>query len=939
MFNTSHTKNLVVTSKRKKIVAGILLFIQLFSILLVPVTASAAAVYPGTPQKPTKVENVCFTASQSLLGYLVSYPYCYSTIAACKVVESTVPAALIESRCMDNSDTMSTWERFSNGSGTFSAVGERIFDKATQAIADAIAFLAEMINELASIFLEAMAFILDASIDRTINTATYKDLAVVNIGWAAVRDMTNMFFIFVLLYIAILTVVGSAGANAKRWVASLIIAAIMINFSLFLTQVVIDTGNVLAKGFWSKMVTTQGKVSGSSAAASLMQGFKIQTVYDTTNTATATTTQLPSDAYHRAMINLGGALVMFLAGYVFLAGAIMMVIRTVTLLIVMIASPFAFLGFALPKGGGFATEWLNKLTGATFVAPVFLFMLWLDSIIITSTDAERLTSGAGKKWGAAIVGQVDNYMIIYNFAVMMILVYAALYVSQKVSNGVGSSAAGYAKKGLGYGGAAAFATGGFAMRRTVGASADRIKNNENLQKAAQQTGLRGMMARTALRTANVGAKASFDVRGAPGMKGLSQVTGVGFGAAAGAGGERARRQAKDAATVKKAEELFPNNPVAQQNYIRNATRTVPGVGNSRFDQKPGEFASKEDKMLKEKKTTLDKEERIKADKEALKSKIEEASKTGQAIGEATAKEIKELFVKLGAKESLDSISMDKVREGELTNVAELFNKQMLAAMAADQDKYQAPLDKVSKAIMSSNNNDSRQYIIQQKKMQSPAYQSVDLNDELKNTLGSYDALGTLPANATPAEREKYFKSRDEYDGAVQDIMGAMKPKEIARLDNTTKSHESVVRNYTDKHFNEIESYHQNIMLDSDAPEQKSMFANMRKTAETKGTKSTQEYMKKARKNSGSAFYDHSAGVAAKKELGEKLASAEKDLADARKNLDEANKSGLPGRKSDAENAYKKAERNHSEAKRANDAGVNTSQPDLSGGDTDDDEVA
>ena len=71
-------------------------------------------------------------------------------------------------------------------------------------------------------------------------------------GWVVTRDLANMFFIFILLYIAIATILEIAAYNAKALLARLIIVALLLNFSLFFTRVIIDASNILALAFYDQ---------------------------------------------------------------------------------------------------------------------------------------------------------------------------------------------------------------------------------------------------------------------------------------------------------------------------------------------------------------------------------------------------------------------------------------------------------------------------------------------------------------------------------------------------------------------------------------------------------------------------------------------------------------------------------------------------------------
>ncbi len=482
------------------------------------------------------------------------------------------------------------------GGGTWWG-GGKVLEYLGDKLAEALEGLAHLIFTGAGFFMASMGTVLDTSIAFTLDSATFKSVGAIQVGWTAVRDFSNLFFIFVLLYIAILTVVGMAGSNAKRWVAHLVIAALLINFSLFATQVVVDAGNVLAIGFWDKMTLTVGTAPPTQTASLwFMEGFRIQTTADIkSNPADPSAKKIDPKHSTMTLIYLGGTLVYLVAGYVFLAGAIMMIVRSVTLMVLMIVSPFAFLGFALPKGGGFASQWLSKLIGTTFVAPAFIFMLYIDSLIIRGT-----TVAAGSEWiketGAdkskmalAFAGSPANFPIIYNYILMIILLLAALKVADAVGGGAGSAAGSWAKKSIG-GGAAAGFTGIAAFgRQTYGAAGKRAMNDEKWvkeqQKLAAKGGMAGRMANIRLATAEKASKATFDIRNAP-MGGLGVTAGLGAaGIRAGTASKKSfdthggivgrvvsdqnyKGSIKEAEIIKTANERYKNNPEARDKYLQ-----------------------------------------------------------------------------------------------------------------------------------------------------------------------------------------------------------------------------------------------------------------------------------------------------------------------------------------------------------------------------------
>ena len=90
--------------------------------------------------------------------------------------------------------------------------------------------------------------ILDYFVYYSTNSTSY-DNVFINKGWGAVRDVANIFFIVTLLYIAIKTVLSLDSSGSKKMISYVVIIALVINFSLFTTKVVIDASNILAKYF------------------------------------------------------------------------------------------------------------------------------------------------------------------------------------------------------------------------------------------------------------------------------------------------------------------------------------------------------------------------------------------------------------------------------------------------------------------------------------------------------------------------------------------------------------------------------------------------------------------------------------------------------------------------------------------------------------------
>lgn len=797
--------------------------------------------------------------------------------------------------------------------------GNAITELLVPALIKALEGIALLILTVASYFLQSMAIIMDVAIEVTISSGTFAQLDVVNIGWTAVRDISNMFFIFALLYIAIQTILGIAGSQAKRWLAHLIIAAIMINFSLFATKVVIDAGNVLATAFWSKISVKAGPAQVNSASSKLLSGFDLQTIL--TNEEKSTGKKLELKPIQLTMVYAGGAIFTFIAAYVFLAIALMMVSRTVQLVILMIFSPFAFMSFGLPKLEQYGHQWLDKLIKQTFAAPFLIFMLYLNAVLIDKTDLLALSGSKDATFMGALSG-VDpkSYAIIFNFIILIGFLIASLKIADGFAGQAGATARGLAAKATRWAGGmtAGVAVGGsaYAMRQTFGKFGQMGTENQELQKKAAEKGWGGAWARGRLALYSGMATASYDARatkagqsafGAAGLKAGSKAGGEGGFDAKGSilshltlGSLGYTGSEHDKKVLEIAEKRFKGNPKAKEKYLRanlgsTSARDADGnlIGDTLAEKAKSMLGGKKrydvDSDFKDTRAKVAAEQRVAAAKENIKklpaemeankkliAQLEALQASGTALSAAQTEQLRRATGELDIAQKNLRASVESLNGkefGEFVNETtfdkdhpenrELFQymtRQQLAYLNSNSTAYPPQvLQDVGAGIMEQGNEESRQYLIRQAQLKSSMF-PVDLRAELKREADTYKReMGTFdPTTADAAARQKHADELQRIDGRAQDLLGALTPKEVARLDKDLKTNEVLVRNFTAKHFNEIENYHKNILQDTGTQAGQEIVAAIRKAALEAGTQPTREYMNKAMRRQDSIYYDPNA---------------------------------------------------------------------------------
>src|SRR3989344_7760702 len=167
---------------------------------------------------------------------------------------------------------------------------------------------------------------------------------IVGIGWTILRDLSNLVFIFLILCVAISTILGLHHGSAMGSVLRIVIAAILINFSLFVTKAVIDVANIVALHFYNLITANTGAGGINTLSGVFMSGLGLQSFFD----HAAIAWNAPDVDLKLSLTFLFGALLMTVAAWMFFAATVMFLVRTLYLIVLMIFSPFAFIAWVVP---------------------------------------------------------------------------------------------------------------------------------------------------------------------------------------------------------------------------------------------------------------------------------------------------------------------------------------------------------------------------------------------------------------------------------------------------------------------------------------------------------------------------------------------------------------------------------------------------------------
>ncbi|MEK7539275.1 MAG: hypothetical protein AAB595_01360, partial [Patescibacteria group bacterium] len=270
-------------------------------------------------------------------------------------------------------------------------------------------------------------------------------------AWATLRDIANMCFIFVLLYAAFKTMFDANFGNFQTTIKNIIIVALLINFSLFFSKVVIDASNIVAVGFYKSITTSESSLSGSSTvggstefkksiSASYMNMLGVQKLYGSKILSSPELLKEPSKLL---VVGIMSSVFMLVTAVVLLIAGIMFIARFIILIFLMILSPLALIAFIIPSLDKRFWDWFHALVDQSFFAPLYFALTWVVFKIGTSLLEVLKTSQPGQtndmtdiftKPGGAMA-LLMNYVLIIGFSIA-----ALIFAKQMASKTAGFKA-------------------------------------------------------------------------------------------------------------------------------------------------------------------------------------------------------------------------------------------------------------------------------------------------------------------------------------------------------------------------------------------------------------------------------------------------------------------------------------------------------------------
>ncbi len=264
-------------------------------------------------------------------------------------------------------------------------------------------------------------------------------------GWVVVRDICNMFFVVILLVIAIATILRLENYSYKKWLPKLILMAILINFSKTICGLLIDIAQVAMLTFVNAFKNV--------AAGNIVEMMGLKEIVTLAKQSDKIGFWAIVGSYILGLIYIVIALIIITA---MLA---MLVMRIVMIWIYVVLSPLAYLLSAFPGGSKYASQWWSEFTKNLIVGPVLAFFIWLSFVSVqgvttnlpasdTSLQQDMASSGSfSTEVSSAAATEAATPDVFIKFIISIGMLLGGMQVTQSIGGAAAGVAGNVASKG------------------------------------------------------------------------------------------------------------------------------------------------------------------------------------------------------------------------------------------------------------------------------------------------------------------------------------------------------------------------------------------------------------------------------------------------------------------------------------------------------------
>jgi len=300
--------------------------------------------------------------------------------------------------------------------------------------------------------------LLNVAIFITTNLGPFiKDTPVIYNVWTIIRDLASMVLIFVILWAAIQMILNLKQPNFGNLLKNIVIMGILINFSFFFAQVMIDASNIVSLQFfnaitpgkeystgsklgdWTSKAFNDGGLSNVFMGALQVNGwYKNMGVVG--GSSSSGTTDQNAAPIRIVLVTFAGMIVMIFASMSFLAAAAVCLLRTAMLIFLLAFSPIWIAAFAFPELKEVANPWWKQFKVQLLFLPTYLILMYVAIRVLNESGLNKLTGSTESALTIASQANLSAYTSLFvGFTIVLIMINLPLIGALSIAGAAGTA--------------------------------------------------------------------------------------------------------------------------------------------------------------------------------------------------------------------------------------------------------------------------------------------------------------------------------------------------------------------------------------------------------------------------------------------------------------------------------------------------------------------
>ncbi|MFA7201764.1 MAG: hypothetical protein WC099_02120 [Candidatus Paceibacterota bacterium] len=322
------------------------------------------------------------------------------------------------------------------GSGNSANIGADVMSITVPVVGVVAKGILYILNILVGMFISLAGFLLGWALQFNLSILTFEP-SFMKVGWTIFRDIANLGFVLGIIIIAVATILRYKNYTAKQILWKLIVAALIVNFSLVIGGVFVTISNTVS----SYLLNAMSSGGGAGAIAQIGDSFGfIKIVTDVSSwSALGTLANAIGFGDGASMSMIVSLAVILVFGIIFLFTLLglagMFVLRYFNLVFLLMISPVVWLLWIFPSTSSYFKQWWTKFLHWVQFVPIMLVFLYIALSVLSQWSTYQASVEGSLGAGYVLVDKNLHFGTLMVAIVACALLIGGLKIAQAMGAG------------------------------------------------------------------------------------------------------------------------------------------------------------------------------------------------------------------------------------------------------------------------------------------------------------------------------------------------------------------------------------------------------------------------------------------------------------------------------------------------------------------------